>query len=227
MISNDYFDLEVDTINHPERPLPSRRVSTLEVLILAGVFSAAGLISSAFLGIFALAIAAILLIISILYNWKYKESGLPGNMMVAFCVSMTFILGGMTVGALTSGIVLTFGALAFIFDLSEEIASGAMDAEGDRLRSSQSLANLRGRDFALRVSGLLFVLFTLLSFLPYAAGWLDNIYLALVAITDILVLFFAYKLLKSRTPVEGRTQIRRIYLTVTLFIVLFTIYRIS
>ncbi len=87
--------------------------------------------------------AAILLIISILYNWKYKESGLPGNIMVGFCVSMTFILGGMTVGALTNGIVLTFGALAFIFDLSEEIASGAMDAEGDRLRSSRSLANLR------------------------------------------------------------------------------------
>jgi geranylgeranylglycerol-phosphate geranylgeranyltransferase len=52
MISDDYFDLEVDRINHPQRPLPSGRVSVSELAVLTGLFSAAGFIASALLGLF-------------------------------------------------------------------------------------------------------------------------------------------------------------------------------
>ena len=34
LISNDYFDLDVDRINHPHRPLPSGRISIPELMIL-------------------------------------------------------------------------------------------------------------------------------------------------------------------------------------------------
>ncbi|WP_348304749.1 UbiA family prenyltransferase [Methanothrix sp.] len=30
MITNDYFDLEVDRVNHPARPLPSGRISAVD-----------------------------------------------------------------------------------------------------------------------------------------------------------------------------------------------------
>ena len=33
MITNDYFDLEVDRVNHPARPLPSGRISANEVMM--------------------------------------------------------------------------------------------------------------------------------------------------------------------------------------------------
>src|SRR5690606_5370298 len=83
MITNDYFDLEVDRVNHPTRPLPSGRISAKEVMILALLFSAAGLIAAGLLGPVAFALAQIMWIISNLYNWRYKETGLFGNMMVA------------------------------------------------------------------------------------------------------------------------------------------------
>ena len=179
MITNDYFDLSVDKINHPDRPLPSGRITVFELTLVAGLFSFAGFLAAALLNLTLLIVALVIWTIGLLYNWRIKETGLLGNMIVAFSVASTFVFGGLVVGGLFSGIVWTFGSLAFLFDLGEEIAGGAMDIEGDKLRHARSLAILKGRNFALRVSGLLFAAFVSLSFLPFLAGWLGNLYLAL------------------------------------------------
>ena len=130
-ISNDYFDREVDRINQPGRPLPSGRVSVAEIWTLSLIFAAVGLAAATLLGPRVLTLAAAAWAVALLYNVKLKEMGLLGNLSVAFCVSMTVILGGTIVGAI-NGIVLTFAALAFLFDLGEEIASDAMDVKGRR-----------------------------------------------------------------------------------------------
>jgi geranylgeranylglycerol-phosphate geranylgeranyltransferase len=41
LITNDYFDLEADRVNHPERPLPWGRISTAEVVVLTTLFTLA------------------------------------------------------------------------------------------------------------------------------------------------------------------------------------------
>ncbi|HEY3274051.1 MAG TPA: UbiA family prenyltransferase [Methanocella sp.] len=226
MITNDYFDLDVDRVNHSERPLPSGRITAAEVVILTVLFTVAGLATAAALGLPAFLIAVAIWINGTLYNWKFKESGLPGNMMVALPVAMTFIAGGVSVGQASSGLVWLFGALAFVFDLAEEIANGAMDIEGDRLRASRSLAILRGKKYALGVSGLLYAVFIALSFLPYVLGWLGLAYLVLVVVTDLAVAYFVYRLLKSDTPQKGKKQTRQLYLTLLLFVVAFIAVRL-
>ena len=225
MISNDYFDLDVDRVNHPDRPLPSGRVSVRELALLTTVFSIAGLMSAALLSSIAVLFAAVLLIVGLLYNWKFKEVGLPGNMMVSFSVAMTFVFGGVSTGQLENGVVWIFGMLAFLFDLAEEIAGGAMDLEGDKLRSVKSLAELKGRRFALRISAALLACFVMLTFLPFLLGWLGDIYLLLVAITDGAVSYFTYKLLKQGAD-EGRPRIRQLYVTLMIFVVVFIISRL-
>jgi geranylgeranylglycerol-phosphate geranylgeranyltransferase len=227
MITNDYFDLEVDRVNHPERPLPSGRISTVELAILTALFTVAGLATAAALGLPAFLIAAVMWINGTIYNWKLKESGLPGNMMVALPVAMTFIAGGVSVGQTTNGLVWVFGALAFVFDLAEEIANGAMDVEGDRLRGSRSLAIVKGKQFALGVSGFLYAVFIGLSFLPYVLGWLGPAYLALVVATDLAVAYFVFGLLKSETAQEGKKRTRYLYLTLLLFVVAFIAVRLA
>jgi geranylgeranylglycerol-phosphate geranylgeranyltransferase len=170
MISNDYFDLNVDRINHPERPLPSERITVLELTVLTCFFSVAGLLIAAVIGALPLALALVFLAIGLFYNWKFKETGLPGNMLVSGSVGITFVFGGVAVGGLASGIVWVFAILAFMFDLAEEIAGGAMDMKGDELRSSKSLAILKGQTFALRTSAVLLAACAGLSFLPFVLG---------------------------------------------------------
>lgn len=227
MVSNDYFDLNVDRINHPDRPLPSGKVTVTELTSFALLLTVLGFSAAALLGVFPFLTAILIWAVGIVYNWRLKETGLPGNIMVAASVASTIVFGGLVVGGLTSGLVWTFGGLAFLFDLGEEIAGGAMDKEGDRERSARSLANRKGQKFALRVTGLLFAAFVALSLVPFLAGWLGYSYLAVMLAADCATSYFTFKLLNSKNPVDGRKQIRHLYLTLTFAIIAITILRIT
>src|SRR5512137_2041319 len=93
-ISNDYFDRDVDRINLPGRPLPSGRITVPELWTLFFLSAAAGLAAAALLGPLVLGLVAVVWGIALLYNIKFKEYGIAGNLIVAFCVGMTFVLGG-------------------------------------------------------------------------------------------------------------------------------------
>jgi geranylgeranylglycerol-phosphate geranylgeranyltransferase len=215
-IANDYFDLEVDRINAPHRPLPAGLLSRPEALALAVVAALIGLAAAAALGWLALTLGVILWIVGVLYNWKLKAAGLWGNLMVSICVGMTFIVGGVGVGQPWNKIVWTFGLMAFFLDLAEEIAGDALDAEGDLKRGSKSIAIVMGKPFALRISGFLLLLVVGFSYIPVAGGWLGVSYLVIMSLTDLLILFFTLKLLRHRTTQEGRRAMRGIYLGASL-----------
>ena len=223
MVTNDYFDLEVDRVNHPNRPLPSGRVTMLELWTLTALLTITGLTSAALISSLNLVLAAATWLIAIAYNWKLKETGLPGNIMVATSVGMTFVFGGATAGRIGKGIVLIFGALAFLFDLGEEIAGGAMDVRGDEKRRVKSLALIYGRETALKITAIIFFCFGILSFAPYVLGWLGFPYLILVTLTDFLLAYFTLKLIRSKSPEEGRIVTRQLYLLMLAFILVFIV----
>lgn len=54
-------------------------------------------------------------VVGVYYNWRYIETGLSGNVMVAFCVSMTSILDGVAANENAKGLIWTFGLLALVF----------------------------------------------------------------------------------------------------------------
>jgi geranylgeranylglycerol-phosphate geranylgeranyltransferase len=224
-ISNDYFDREVDRVNLPARPLPSGRISIPELWILFSLFTVSGLICAAILGPLVLGLVAIFFGIALLYNIKFKESGFAGNILVAVCIAMTIITGGITTGTL-NGVILTFAALAFFFDLGLEIAADVMDSPGDTLRSSESLAYTKGRSFALRMSSVWLTVFFTLTIVPFLMGWLGYDYLFFIAITDLWMISCAINLRRSRTIPEGRVQIRRLYLSWGFFVIIFTLTRL-
>ena len=211
LVLNDYFDLESDRINAPNRPLPSGIVSKSEIIYLTVFTTLLGLYSAFVLGMSVLIIGIIFWIIGILYNWKLKRTGLLGNIMVASSVAITFIIGGIAVGNPWNVTVWSFGLMAFLVDLGEEISADAMDLEGDKLQNSKSIAIVWGRKVALKVSSLLFGLVILVSFFPLIFGNLGNIYLLAMAIIDANIIYFVYKLLKSKTDAEGRKYIIGIY----------------
>jgi len=223
MIVNDYFDLEVDKVNAPHRPLPSGILSTNEVLILTIVITVAGFITASFLGFIPLVITIIIWLIGFFYNYKLKKTGLPGNMMVSISVASTFIFGGSAVGEPLKDILLTFSLMGFLFNLGGEIAQDAMDVIGDLKRKSTSLAIVFGKNIALIISSLLYIGFILVSFIPFLMGWLNQIYLLLIVLIDVTLLYFIGRLIKSNTPSEGRKIIRQIYYTVSFMLIAFIV----
>jgi geranylgeranylglycerol-phosphate geranylgeranyltransferase len=171
-----------------------------------------GLAASFAISVQALILSLVFGLVGILYNWRFKQEGLLGNLMVAASVAITFILGGLAVGHPFSAIVWFFSLTAFLVDLGEEIAGDAMDIEGDKKRTSKSIAIIKGKDIALRISGSVFFLLVLISFIPYIFGWLGITYLIIISFADCITIFSTVKLLKSKTPDEGRRYMRWIYI---------------
>ncbi len=225
LILNDYFDYEVDLINAPERPLPSGAVSRADVIGLTVVTTLVGLSAAWALGAQALLISVLFWLIGFLYNWRYKQTGLPGNLMVSASVGVTFILGAVSMQAPWNSIVWTFAWMAFCIDLGEEIAGDAMDMEGDKQRGSRSIALLKGKRFALRISIGLWCLVIGLSLLPALLGWLGSGYRITILITDGVLVYFSFKLWRSQSPQAGRQAMRGAYLGATLGVIAFLIGR--
>jgi len=213
MILNDYFDIEVDKVNAPERPLPSGLVSKNEVIIFTGIITFLGLVASFYINRLAVILYIIFWIIGFLYNWKFKEKGLFGNLFVSSSVAVTILLGGIVVSTSLNTAVIIFSLMVFIFNLGEEIAADAMDIEGDKMRDTRSVAILIGRKNALFISFLLFLVFIGLSSLPYFSGTLGLNYLIIISLTDLVVLTLAVKLLKNPSIKLGRKYIRQLYLS--------------
>jgi geranylgeranylglycerol-phosphate geranylgeranyltransferase len=224
LILNDYFDLESDRINAPERPLPSGVVTKREVVFLSCVVTALGFLAGALLSVWALLVVILTWVVGFLYNWRFKKTGLPGNLMVSFSVGMTFIFGGIAVGKPFEVAVWFFGMLALLINLGEEIAADAMDVDGDRKAGSRSLPVLMGRENAIRISATLFFLVVVISILPFVLGWMEWVYALPFLFMDGVILFSTIKLLDAKLA-NRRMYIRWIYLSASLAILIVIVLR--
>lgn len=225
LVSNDYFDMETDKINAPDRPIPSNLVTPAEALSFAIFLLLAGFVFSYLISIPALLFSVGLTVIGILYNGKFKKHGFIGNLMVSFSVGMTFIFGGLSVGMPFNKLVLFFAVIAALIDLGEEIAADSMDVKGDLLIGSKSIAIKYGKTTAIKISSFMFFFVILLSTIPFLLKWFAIIYLIPILIMDFVVGYSTMRLLKSKDE-EGRKYIRLLYLGATFGLIVFLAMRL-
>jgi len=224
LILNDYFDIEIDRINAPERPLPAGLVTEQDVVVLSIAVTILGFITGYLISPEALLVVILVWAVGFLYNWRFKKAGFIGNLMVSFSVGMTFVFGGIAVGKPFETIVWFFAVIVMLVDLGEEIAADAMDIEGDRQAGSRSIALVFGRENAFKISAAIFLLVIVASILPFFLGWLEWIYLFPILLMDAVILYSTRKLLDSRIA-NRRIYIRWIYLSGLVAFLIFIIIR--
>jgi len=227
LVVNDYFDYDVDCINAPDRPLPSGAVTRKEAWVLAVLLSVIGLASAALLGPLCFFFGAIFWIIGFLYNWRFKESGLPGNLMVSSSVAFTFVLGGMSVGQPWNVLVWVFAMMAFFIDLGEEITGDALDMDGDLKRDARSVARAKGKQFALRLAVALWGLVILLGWIPVLTGLMGIGYQITMLAVDALILYFSIRLMRTDDVSTQRWCMKGVYMGMTLIVLAFLIGQIA
>jgi geranylgeranylglycerol-phosphate geranylgeranyltransferase len=220
LVLNDFYDIETDRINAPERPIPSGAVSPSEARLFSALLLCLGLLLGSFLGWMAFVFAVVLAIIGFLYNLKFKRTGLPGNLMVSFSSGATFVYGGISVGMPFNRTTWFFALIVALIDLGEEIAADAMDADGDRLIQSKSLAIGFGRRCAVGVSAGIFFSAVVLTVVPFLLRWFEPVFIIPIAITDFSIVYCAMRLLQGKGS-GGRIHIRRLYLGATAGMLLF------
>jgi geranylgeranylglycerol-phosphate geranylgeranyltransferase len=172
---NDYWDVDKDRIDHPDRPLPSGALLPQQAWWAAVILFGISLVSAIPLGVYP----TMIVIISIVLLWNYSHlllySGILGNFIVA-TIGSTLIFLGSLVASHPFAMLYPTGFL-FFYALAKEIVWDVHDAEGDRSQGITTIANLWGDRTAFSIAwillaGLLVSIPLALYTLPMAHPWL-------------------------------------------------------
>jgi len=201
MIINDYYDLEVDRVNQPERPLPSGRLGLNAAVGLAAAMLAIGLIAALATGILpAVAVAVIYAFLSWIYNSRAKKFGLAGNVIVASSLAIPFIYGGVITRGYISSLLLFMALTSFLAGVGREVVKAMADTKGDERRNIRSFAISHGARAASLVGALFFLLAVGTSQLPVVLRQATPAYLVGVIVPDILFIYLAVSIGRMPSP---------------------------
>ena len=183
-VINDYFDMKVDAINKPTRPMVVHRVTRRQSIALHFILNTVGILAGCYVAI-NVHIMGLLLIFPLatgllwFYSTTYKRQLLTGNLLVAILTGLVPFLvvvfelpalyahylpelkaSGMTLNILSYWVG-GFSFFAFLLTLIREIVKDMEDFEGDAVAGRNSLPIAFGMKSAKTVVLLLIALNTL------------------------------------------------------------------
>ncbi len=200
-VINDYFDIEVDQLSKPHRPLPSGKVGASGALILYVLLTIVGLILSVLINRPTFIIASAAVVGLFFYSASLKLELFWGNFTVAFVSALAFLYGGASVGNARGALIPA--VFAFLYHFGREVLKDLEDMEADRLRRSRSIPLACGKRAAQRTIVSTFVLLIIATILPFALEIYGWIYLLVViAGVDLLLIYIAFSTLRDSSPVN-------------------------
>ena len=224
---NDYCDLEIDKKNkRKDRPLVRGDLSPRTALYLFFIFFPLGIICSYFVNLACFIIALITALLAILYDFKMKKIKLLGNFYIAYVMAIPFIFGGAAVVAKDSlffdisPAIYVIALIAFLAGSGREIMKDVMDFEGDKVKGIGSFPRYIGLRKSNMLAAFFYIIAIVLSFLPFFMEnfeiyYLNYYYLAIVFITDIMLLTTSIHLIIKKKPY---LKLYRKYTLVAIFI---------
>ncbi|AEC51467.1 prenyltransferase UbiA-like protein [Pyrococcus sp. NA2] len=165
---NDYFDVEIDKINRPDRPIPRGAISRKTALYYAMFQYLLGLLLTYFLGFNSFLFAMGAYALTFIYAWKLKPLPFVGNVVVALLTALTPIYGAIGVGRI--GLAGYLAICAFLVNVSREIMKDIEDFEGDKSLGAKTLPIVIGKKKAGIIASIFGFLTVFASFLPIKVG---------------------------------------------------------
>ncbi|CUT04389.1 geranylgeranylglycerol-phosphate geranylgeranyltransferase [Candidatus Chrysopegis kryptomonas] len=220
-IINDFFDVEIDRINKPERPIPSGLITRKSSLLIYFLTTISGLALTLFLNKLARGIALISTMIIFLYSFKLKRTPLFGNFTVAFMTGLAFIFAGSVVNNFKDTI---FPFLfAFLINFPREIIKDIEDIEGDLKVGIKTFPIVAGIKASVAVSVVVLLLLLFLTFVPYLIKLYNHIFLILIFLVDIGLIYVIVSLLKdtSKLNLNKLSNLLKFEMLVGLFAIYF------
>jgi len=205
-VVNDCFDLSIDRVNKPRRPLPSERLGRRAAFIYYGILTAAACAAAlallpAPLAVLVLAWQAALFA----YAARLKRVFVAGNVLVAGIASSGFFAGALLAG--NAGAALVPVAIAFVFVLSREVVKGGEDLAGDAAAGVHTLAvRLGPRRAGAVAAGLMLALAAALP-APALAGYYGAAYFWLMEALVVPALVLAAVVVARRPERRAFTRV--------------------
>jgi len=206
MISNDIYDIEVDRVNQPGRPLVIGETSVKTASFLAISYLVIGLLTAGILGFLTFSIAGVFAFIGWFYNYYAKRLGLLGNSLVALSVAIPFIYGSVSISNLILNLTYPLAFTSFLAGLGREVLKGISDIVGDKIRNIKSVAVVHGSVYARRLTSAIFLIAVVSSSIPVILGMLGHslwVYIILIFIPDAIFLFLSVRVVSMSLDSEA------------------------
>ncbi len=191
-VINDYFDVEIDRINKPKRPLARGALSRSQALQYWLILNLVAIGISLYLT--TLNHLMVLLTIPLLYTYSryFKRMLFIGNLIISALVSLGFLYGAAATGSVQNILYPTI--FSFLLNLGREILKDLEDVEGDKALNAVTIPIRFGARVALTLTTLTFILLICATIVPYWTGEYGLVYLLVVMLgTDVPVLYVIIK----------------------------------
>jgi len=218
---NDIFDLEIDRINRPNRPLSGGVISVNAAWTFFSISYVAGLTLAAFCGVWLLLIALVTAVALILYSTHLKRTAVWGNGLVSVAAGLTFVYGAEAVHDWQAGVLP--GLFAFFFHFGREVLKDMQDVKGDRKGEAWTLPAKYGFGRARQLIVFLFLLLIGVTLIPYIFSDYNSLYLSVLIIGVHSVLIYVVVLLNRQPDVQTLSKLSNL-LKVDMFIGLLAVW---
>ncbi len=232
LIWNDITDADIDEVAHPDRPIPSGRISKKKFFAIALIFSAMVFIFSTMISIicfFVVGFAALFVTFHDKYLKKsvripaYSEIFTPIQWIVvaifgfmaiwtalpqssAIVINIPF-LGSISTSSESVLQMLLLVIFTYFADNAHDLPEGIHDYAGDKTQGVRTYATSFGIVNAARISFSMFFLSGLFAFLLYFKTSLSLMFLLPFIIIWIYILSRSYRLLKTND--DNRKEIAK------------------
>jgi 4-hydroxybenzoate polyprenyltransferase len=184
-VVNDCYDIAVDALGKPHRPIPSGRISSGIAAAFAGSLALAALALSATLGWAFSIIALGAIVLSWAYSYRLKNTLLLGNGAVAMLVAAALLYGALTAGP-PGAAVWTAVAISFPYIVAQEALFNLEDEDQDRSAGLHTTATRLGGERTARLVRAVLAVFIVLALLPPAAGFASVAYVVTALVLLVL-----------------------------------------
>jgi geranylgeranylglycerol-phosphate geranylgeranyltransferase len=200
---NDYFDIKIDSINRPERPIPSGRVKLKEALYFSYLLFALGTVLAFSINPVCGLIALFNSLLLIFYAKTLKSTPLFGNLSIGYLTGSTFLFGASVFGFEGLKTLFVLFVLSALAITAREIVKDIEDMEGDKIEGADTLPLRIGARKASYLAVLIGFLAVFLSPLPYLMSVLGLRYLYLVFLADLGFLAAIHQILVRNNPAKS------------------------
>lgn len=223
LIWNDITDADIDSKVHPDRPIPSGRISKERFFRIALVFSLMVVIFASLLSLWCLLVVCCAAIFVALHDKylkrlvkipAYSEIFTPIQWIVVavfgYVALWSFlpqtteilidlpILGSLKTGSYEFYNMLLLVLFTYFADDAHDLPEGICDADGDRKLGVRTYATSFGEKNAARISFAMFFLSGILGFLLFYRTDLSYIFLIVFAINWLYMMKYSYTLLTKK-----------------------------
>ncbi len=208
MVINDIYDIEIDKINRPERPIPRGSITLKQAKYLFFGYLFIGITISIIhsfvfeLGFLNIIIASFFGFIGWLYAAWGKKSGFFGNIIVSVSFSIGLIYGAVLNNSAIPLYIYFFFSTSFFLLLAREIIKGCEDIEGDKEQGVKTLAiqiGIKKATLFSMISALLAILFFVL---PLFTPIINPILFLISMICGLVIVIFAIILMLKKNLVK-------------------------